>query len=166
MQYMQLDMSRTTAFYFLHFSTVLSVAIGDLFPTEKCCKPQRDEPTLSGSWRGGDASPGPKSWRILSWTGMEWFIPKIPYGMGENQDLGLRFVPEEALEFDPLNREKPWMVIGTKCDMLHRDPLPPGCITWGTHCWNLPWSWYKLVVFVNMAVENINFWWNIWIHME
>lgn len=35
MQYMQLDMSRTTAFYFLHFSTVLSVAIGDLFPTEK-----------------------------------------------------------------------------------------------------------------------------------
>ena len=39
------------------------------------------------------------------------------------------FSPEEALEFDPLNREKPWMVIGTKCDMLHRDPLPPGCIT-------------------------------------
>jgi hypothetical protein len=68
----------TTAFYFLHFSTVLSVAIGDLFPTEKCCKPQRDEPTLSGSWRGGDASPGPKSWRMPSWTGMEWFIPKIP----------------------------------------------------------------------------------------
>ena len=30
---------------------------------------------------------------------------------------------KEAIEYDPLNREKPWMVIGTKCDMLHRDPL-------------------------------------------
>jgi len=30
---------------------------------------------------------------------------------------------EEAGRFDPLNREKPWMVIGTKCDSLHRDAL-------------------------------------------
>mmetsp|Transcript_25959 Transcript_25959/g.72461 ORF Transcript_25959/g.72461 Transcript_25959/m.72461 type:complete len:542 (+) Transcript_25959:69-1694(+) len=30
---------------------------------------------------------------------------------------------EEACLFDPLNREKPWMVVGTKCDMLHRDAL-------------------------------------------
>ena len=41
------------------------------------------------------------------------------------QSLDLRDVAKEAIEYDPLNREKPWMVIGTKCDMLHRDPLLP-----------------------------------------
>lgn len=40
--------------------------------------------------------------------------------------MNARAAPQEALEFDPLNREKPWMVIGTKCDMLHRDPLSLG----------------------------------------
>merc|ERR1712190_396054 len=30
---------------------------------------------------------------------------------------------EEACQFDPLNREKPWMVVGTKCDALHQDAL-------------------------------------------
>merc|ERR1712178_227276 len=30
---------------------------------------------------------------------------------------------EEACRFDPLNSEKPWMVVGTKCDSLHRDSL-------------------------------------------
>eukprot|EP00933_Yihiella_yeosuensis_P062558 TRINITY_DN65542_c0_g1_i1.p1 TRINITY_DN65542_c0_g1~~TRINITY_DN65542_c0_g1_i1.p1 ORF type:complete len:315 (+),score=40.75 TRINITY_DN65542_c0_g1_i1:74-946(+) len=30
---------------------------------------------------------------------------------------------KEACLFDPLNSEKPWMVVGTKCDMLHRDAL-------------------------------------------
>lgn len=30
---------------------------------------------------------------------------------------------EEAIKFDPLNAQKPWMVIGTKCDALHRDAL-------------------------------------------
>lgn len=30
---------------------------------------------------------------------------------------------EEACRYDPLNREKPWMVVGTKCDALHRDAL-------------------------------------------
>merc|ERR1719436_1793017 len=29
----------------------------------------------------------------------------------------------EAGLFDPLNWEKPWMVVGTKCDALHRDAL-------------------------------------------
>lgn len=29
----------------------------------------------------------------------------------------------EACLFDPLNAEKPWMVVGTKCDMLHKDAL-------------------------------------------
>jgi len=30
---------------------------------------------------------------------------------------------EEAIKFDPLNAQKPWMVVGTKCDALHRDAL-------------------------------------------
>jgi len=30
---------------------------------------------------------------------------------------------EEAIRFDPLNGQKPWLVIGTKCDALHRDAL-------------------------------------------
>merc|ERR1712232_99533 len=30
---------------------------------------------------------------------------------------------EEACAFDPLNRQKPWLVVGTKCDALHRDAL-------------------------------------------
>lgn len=30
---------------------------------------------------------------------------------------------EEACLYDPLNRDKPWMVVGTKCDALHRDAL-------------------------------------------
>ena len=74
------------------------------------------------------------------------FGPKMGRHFCGMPGLTLLFFPEEALEFDPLNREKPWMVIGTKCDMLHRDPLSPGCIS--LHM--------KLFVVVHMAVENIN----------
>ncbi len=35
----------------------------------------------------------------------------------------LEMLRHEACEFDPRNKDKPWVVVGTKCDMLHRDAL-------------------------------------------
>lgn len=53
------------------------------------------------------------------------FVVNVARGERSEEDVleEVEMLRQEALEFDPLNREKPWMVIGTKCDMLHRDPL-------------------------------------------
>lgn len=46
---------------------------------------------------------------------------------GENSEMDVleevEMLRREAILFDPLNAQKPWMVVGTKCDMLHRDAL-------------------------------------------
>lgn len=51
----------------------------------------------------------------------------VDVARGENPESNtieeIEMLREEACLFDPLNREKPWMVVGTKCDALHRDAL-------------------------------------------
>ncbi|CAE7458342.1 obg [Symbiodinium pilosum] len=53
------------------------------------------------------------------------FVVNVARGESSEQDVlsEVEMLREEAIRFDPLNKEKPWMVIGTKCDLLHRDPL-------------------------------------------
>lgn len=53
------------------------------------------------------------------------FVVNVARGERSEEDVleEVEMLRQEAIEYDPLNREKPWMVIGTKCDMLHRDPL-------------------------------------------
>lgn len=51
----------------------------------------------------------------------------VDVARGERPEIDVleevKMLHEEACLFDPLNREKPWMVVGTKCDALHKDPL-------------------------------------------
>ncbi|CAJ1332589.1 unnamed protein product [Effrenium voratum] len=53
------------------------------------------------------------------------FVVDVARGERSEEDVleEVEMLRQEAMLFDPLNKEKPWMVIGTKCDMLHRDPL-------------------------------------------
>ncbi|CAK9084242.1 unnamed protein product [Durusdinium trenchii] len=53
------------------------------------------------------------------------FVVNVARGEKSEEDVleEVEMLRQEAIQFDPLNAEKPWMVIGTKCDMLHRDPL-------------------------------------------
>eukprot|EP00439_Symbiodinium_sp_Y106_P073678 s678_g13.t4 len=53
------------------------------------------------------------------------FVVNVARGESSEHDVlaEVEMLREEAIRFEPLNAEKPWMVIGTKCDLLHRDPL-------------------------------------------
>lgn len=53
------------------------------------------------------------------------FVVDVARGERPESDVlqEVEMLREEACLFDPLNREKPWMVVGTKCDALHRDAL-------------------------------------------
>jgi len=53
------------------------------------------------------------------------FIVDVARGERPETDVleEVEMLREEACLFDPMNRDKPWMVVGTKCDMLHRDTL-------------------------------------------
>lgn len=51
----------------------------------------------------------------------------VDVARGERSEIDaleeVEMLRREAIMFDPLNAQKPWMVVGTKCDMLHRDAL-------------------------------------------
>ncbi|CAE8701913.1 unnamed protein product, partial [Polarella glacialis] len=53
------------------------------------------------------------------------FVVDVARGEQSENDVldEVEMLRREACLYDPLNNEKPWMVIGTKCDMLHRDAL-------------------------------------------
>jgi len=53
------------------------------------------------------------------------FVVNMARGQHSDHDTlqEVEALRREAIAYDPLNEQKPWMVVGTKCDALHRDAM-------------------------------------------